>query len=255
MTGLEIAAIIAMVAGTAMQQYSQYSANKAAQKQLNQAMYQLDKDGKKITDVIDESAQDFEHDKRAAQQQELAQKVSDEIKGNVAESQALRNESQSVQGNVSNDYLTAREAANDKTMAASNAFADLVGKIRSAAQLRQIEGIGLMKTGQKVDQYARDARGNWQVGQARVNDALHSKDGLMAAGQIVSALGAAMGMGAGFAGNAAQAGTSSIPASMQTQAIPTTVSGSTVSTMPFDNNYWNLIDTGRGGISAFPTFG
>lgn len=255
MTGLEIAAIIAMVAGTAMQQYSQYSANKAAQKQLNAAMYQLDKDGKKITDVIDESAQDFEHDKRAAQQQELAQKVSDEIKGNVAESQALRNESQAVQGNVSNDYLTAREAANDKTMAASNAFADLVGKIRSAAQLRQNEGIGLMKTGQKVDQFARDARGNWQVGQARVNDALHSKDGLKAAGQIVSALGAAMGMGAGFAGNAAQAGTSSIPASMQTQAIPTTVSGSTVSTMPFDNNYWNLIDTGRGGISAFPTFG
>ena len=255
MTGLEIAAIIAMVAGTAMQQYSQYSANKSAQKQLNQAMYQLDKDGKKITDVIDESAQDFEHDKRAAQQQELAQKVSDEIKGNVAESQALRNESQAVQGNVSNDYLTAREAANDKTMAASNAFADLVGKIRSAAQLRQNEGIGLMKTGQKVDQFARDARGNWQVGQARVNDALHSKDGLMAAGQIVCALGAAMGMGAGFAGNAAQAGTSSIPASMQTQAIPTTVSGSTVSTMPFDNNYWNLIDTGRGGISAFPTFG
>lgn len=212
MISLGTAAIIAMIAGTAMQQYANYSANKAAQKQLNAAMYQLDKDGKKITDVIDESAQDFEHDKRAAQQQELAQKVSDEIKGNVAESQALRNESQAVQGNVSNDYLTAREAANDKTMAASNAFADLVGKIRSAAQLRQNEGIGLMKTGQKVDQFARDARGNWQVGQARVNDAMHSKDALKSAGQIVSALGAAMSLGSlAGAGSAAQAGTSTLP--------------------------------------------
>lgn len=252
MTGLEIAAIIAMVAGTAMQQYSQYSANKAAQKQLNQAMYQLDKDGKKITDVIDESAQDFEHDKRAAQQQELAQKVSDEIKGNVAESQALRNESQAVQGNVSNDYLTAREVANDKTMAASNAFADLVGKIRSAAQLRQNEGIGLMKTGQKVDQFARDARGNWQVGQARVNDALHSKDGLMAAGQIVSALGAAMGMGAGFAGNAAQAGTSSIPASLSSEGATYGSSAATgsIGTNAFSNDYARFFAQGNGGFGA-----
>ena len=204
MTGLEIAAIIAMVAGTAMQQYAQYSANKAAQKQLNDAMYQLDKDGKKINDVIDDAAQEFDANNRYTQQQDIAKNVSDEIKSNVAESQALRDESQAVQGNVSNDYVTARELAKEKTAAASSAFADLVGKIRSAAQLRQNENIGLMKTGQQVDSLARNARGNWQVGQVKVNDALHSKDGLKSAGQLVSALGAAMSMGAGFAGNAAQ---------------------------------------------------
>lgn len=246
-----IGGIIATIVGAAMQQYSQYSANKAAQKQLNNAMYQLNEDGKKITDVIDESAQNFEHNKRAAQQQEIYAKVADEIKGNVAESQALRDESQAVQGNVSKDYLTAREAAQANTIAQSNAFADLVGKIRSAAQLRQNEGIGLMKTGQLVDQYARNARGNWQVGQARVNDALHSKDDLKAAGAIIQAIGSVATMAGGGGGTL----TNTVPASMQSQAIPTTVSGSTVSTMPFDNNYWNLIDTGRGGISAFPTFG
>ena len=200
MDPLSIAAIIAMVAGSAMQQYANYSANKAAQKQLNEAMYQLNDDGKKINSVIDEAAQEFDNSKRQAQQQEIAKNVSDDIKSNVAESQALRNESQAVQGNVSNDFAAARQAANEKTMATSNAFADLVGKIRSAAQLRQNEGIGLMKAGQQVDQLARNARGNWQVGQVRVNDALHSKDGLKSAGQIVSALGAAMGAGAGFAG-------------------------------------------------------
>ena len=212
MISLGTAALIAMIAGTAMQQYANYSANKAAQKQLNEAMYQLNDDGKKITDVIDEAAQEFDNSKRQNQQQEIAEKVADEIKGNVAESQALRDESQAVQGNVSNDYLTAREAAQQKTEATSNAFADLVGKIRSAAQLRQNEGIGLMKTGQKVDQLARDARGNWQVGQVRVNDAMHSKDALKSAGQIVSALGAAMSLGSlAGAGSAAQAGTSTIP--------------------------------------------
>ena len=252
MTGLEIAAIIAMVAGTAMQQYSQYSANKAAQKQLNEAMYQLNDDGKKITDVIDEAAQEFDNSKRQNQQQEIAEKVADEIKGNVAESQALRDESQAVQGNVSNDYLTARQAAQERTALASNAFADLVGKIRSAAQLRQNEGFGLMKAGQKVDQFARDARGNWQVGQARVNDALHSKDGLKAAGQIVSALGAALGMGAGFMGNAAQAGTSTIPASISSEGATYGSSAATgsIGTNAFSNDYARFFAQGNGGYGA-----
>ena len=181
MTGLEIGAIIAAVAGAAMQQYANYSANKAAQAKLNDAMYQLNDDGKKINDVIAEATKDMDAGKRYEQQQEIAKNVSDDLKSNVAESQALRNESQAVQGNVSNDYAAARQAANEKTMATSNAFADLVGKIRSAAQLRQNEGINLTRAGQKVDQLARDARGNWQVGQVRVNDALHSKDGLKAA--------------------------------------------------------------------------
>ena len=249
MTGLEIAAIIAMVAGTAMQQYASYSANKAAQKQLNEAMYQLNDDGKKINDVINEAAQDFEHDKRYTQQQEMAKDVADEIKGNVAESQALRDESQAVQGNVSNDYLTARQAAQERTALASNAFADLVGKIRSAAQLRQNEGFGLMKAGQKVDQFARDARGNWQVGQARVNDAMHSKDGLKAAGQIVSALGAAMGMGAGFAGNAA---TSSVPASLSSEGATYGSSAATgsIGTNAFSNDYARFFAQGNGGYGA-----
>ena len=240
MISLGTAALIAMIAGTAMQQYANYSANKAAQKQLNAAMYQLNDDGKKITDVIDEAAQEFDNDKRQSQQQEIAKKVADEIKGNVAESQALRDESQAVQGNVSNDYLTARQSAQDKTAAASNAFADLVGKIRSAAQLRQNEGIGLMKAGQKVDQFARDARGNWQVGQARVNDAMHSKDGLMSAGQIVSALGAAASLGslAGL-GGAGSAGASTLPSTLTEGGM----------VIPDATNTFNLGTTG--GVNAF----
>ena len=215
-------------------------------------MYQLNDDGKKITDVINDAAQEFDNSKRQNQQQEIAQKVSDEIKGNVAESQALRNESQAVQGNVSNDYLTAREAANDKTMAASNAFADLVGKIRSAAQLRQNEGIGLMKTGQLVDQFARDARGNWQVGQARVNDAMHSKDALKSAGQIVSALGAAMSLGS-LAG-AGSAASSSIPASLSLSSEGATYGSSaatgSIGTNAFSNDYARFFAQGNGGFGA-----
>ena len=195
-----VGGIIATIVGAAMQQYATYSANKAAQKQLNDAMYQLDEDGKKINDVIGDASQEFDAGKRYTQQQEIAKNVADDIKADVAESQALRNESQAVQGNVSNDYLTAREAANEKTTAASNAFADLVGKIRSAAQLRQNEGINMMKTGQQVDQLARNARGNWQVGQVRVNDAMHSKDDLKAAGAIIQAIGSVASMSGGGGG-------------------------------------------------------
>ena len=195
-----IGGLIATIVGAAMQQYSQYSANKAAQAKLNDAMYQLNDDGKKINDVIAEATKDMDATKRYEQQQEIAKNVSDDLKENVAESQALRNESQTVQGNVSNDYTAARQAANEKTMATSNAFADLVGKIRSAAQLRQNEGINLTRAGQKVDQLARDARGNWQVGQVRVNDALHSKDDLKAAGAIIQAIGSVASMAGGGGG-------------------------------------------------------
>ena len=249
MTGLEIGAIIAAVAGAAMQQYANYSANKAAQAKLNDAMYQLNDDGKKINDVIAEATKDMDAGKRYEQQQEIAKNVSDDLKSNVAESQALRNESQAVQGNVSNDYAAARQAANEKTMATSNAFADLVGKIRSAAQLRQNEGINLTRAGQKVDQIAREARGNWQVGQVRVNDALHSKDGLKAAGQIVSALGAAMGMGAGFAGNATQ---TAIPEALSAEGATygSSAATGTIGTNPFSNDYARFFAQGNGGYGA-----
>lgn len=196
MTGLEIGAIIAAIVGTAMQVSANYTANKRAQAALQDAMWQLDEDGKKINEKIVEGAGEFEHDNRAAQQQDIAKQVSDDIKTNVAESQTMRDESQAVQGNVSDDYTKARSASQALTADKANAFADLVGKIRSAAQLRQNEGFGLMKTGQEVDKLARNARGNWQVGQARVDDAAHSRDGLKAAGQLVSALGSIMGMGA-----------------------------------------------------------
>lgn len=209
MTGLEIGAIIAAIVGTAMQVSANYTANKRAQAALQDAMWQLDEDGKKINEKIVEGAGEFEHDKRAVQQKDIAKQVSDDIKANVAESQTMRDESQAVQGNVSDDYTKARSASQALTADKANAFADLVGKIRSAAQLRQNEGFGLMKTGQEVDKLARNARGNWQVGQARVDDAAHSRDGLKAAGQLVSALGSIMGMGAiaSSLGNAATTGT------------------------------------------------
>lgn len=206
MTGLEIGAIIAAIVGAAMQTSASYTANKRAQAALQDAMWQLNEDGKKINEKIVEGAGEFEHDKRAVQQQDIAKQVSDEIKSNVAESQTMRDESQTVQGNVSDDYTQARSASQALTADKASAFADLVGKIRSAAQLRQNEGFGLMKTGQEVDKLARNARGNWQVGQARVDDAAHSRDGLKAAGQLVSALGSIMGMGA--MGQAMSAGAS-----------------------------------------------
>ena len=186
--GWIIGGLIAALVGTAMQSYGQAEANRKAQAKMKAAQYALG------------SAQDkIESPRRIANQEAEANRIASDIKADVSESQAIRDTQQETAGNVSEDYKAARTASQDLTKQKFNAFADLIGQIRSAGTLRQNEGFRLNRYAQNVDQLAKNARGDFAVGQAQAQDALHSKDGLINLGKVVQAIGAVASMYGGIA--------------------------------------------------------
>lgn len=211
---MAIIGLVAAVVGTAMQQYASYQANKAAQAQLNAGMQQLQSSQDKINKTILANTQEYSTENREQRQAEEQQRIADDIKSDVSESQAIRDATQETAGNVSDDYSQARAQAQAETAAQANAFADLIGQIRSAGTLRQNESYKNARYGQQVGMLARNAQGDWTVAQAKANDALHSKDGLANMGKLVSTVGSLMSIAGAGAGTAAtNAGTAATGAS------------------------------------------
>lgn len=204
-----IGGIIAAIVGASMQMYASDQANRAAQKAMQEGNMQLLSSQDKINQKIAEAAAQYETGNREQNQAEEANRIASEIKTDVAESQAIRDSQQETAGNVSEDYKQARASSQAETSQAMNAFADLVGKIRSAGGLRLNESFKLNRYGEDISGLSRQAQGNYRVAQARAQDALHSKDGLANLGKIVSAVGTVMSMGGGAA---AGAGTSAATA-------------------------------------------
>ena len=203
--GWIIGGLIAALVGTAMQSYGQAEANRKAQAKMKAAQYALGSAQDKINAQIQEAAAGYESPRRIANQEAEANRIASDIKTDVSESQAIRDTQQETAGNVSEDYKAARTASQDLTKQKFNAFADLIGQIRSAGTLRQNEGFRLNRYAQNVDQLAKNARGDFAVGQAQAQDALHSKDGLINLGKVVQAIGAVASMYGGIAAAGASA--------------------------------------------------
>nr|DAG48966.1 MAG TPA: hypothetical protein [Caudoviricetes sp.] len=203
-----IGGLIAALIGAGMQQHATASATRKANQRMKMAQYELGQSQDKINQQIADATANYEIGNREQNQAAEADRIASEIKNDVAESQAIRDEQQATAGNVSNDYQQARTQSQAKTQAQANAFADLVAQIRSAGNLRMNEGFRLNRYGQNIDQLAKNARGLFTVRQAQAQDDLHSKDALknwgqaiQIAGTIASMYGAGAGAGAGAAGS------------------------------------------------------
>lgn len=207
--GWIIGGLVAALVGSAMQSYAAASAQRKAQSRMNAAQYALGSAQDKINDKIMQAAGEYQSDKRVTNQQEEADRIATDIKTDVAESQAIRDAQQETAGNVSSDYERAREASQQKTADHANAFADLMGTIRSAGTNRMNEGFKLNRYAQDIGMLAKNAQGDYAVGVSEANDALRSKDGLMNLGKIVSAIGTVASMYGGLASAGAGAAGSS----------------------------------------------
>lgn len=201
MNPLVIGLVMAVV-GAATQVYAQQAANRAAQARLQEGYAAQKSAQDKINEKIADSTQNFASKNREEHQAKEADRISGDIKKDVAESQAIRDEQQTTAGNVSNDYEAARAQSQEKTAEEMNAFADLIGKIRSAGTMRQQEGWATNRNLQDIQFIGRNAQGDMQVAQARAQDALHSRDGLANFGKLLGAAGSAISMGAGLSGAA-----------------------------------------------------
>ena len=200
-----IVGLIMAIVGAATQMYASNQANKKAQARMNEGYMQLRESQDKINEQIAKATGEYETSKREATQAEEADRIASDIKTDVAESQAIRDQQQTTAGNVSSDYEKARADAQQKTADEVNAFADLLGRIRSAGMLRMKEGWGTARIGQEISRLGRDAQGNMTVAQDEANQALHSYDGLANFGKLIGAAGTALSLGAGAAGAGAGA--------------------------------------------------
>jgi hypothetical protein len=199
MDPITIAALAAMVAGAGIQykassdaqerQRREIEASLAAQREL-----QMEAEKKAMG-----AAAEFETPKRAAEQQQLAADIEQSLIQPVSESQAIRAQQQTTQGDVSDEYTTAKAKSDLETVKQAEQLARLLGKTTSAGRLRMNEGIRLMDAGQEVDQLAGFSRGRAGADNIAIQQAGQVSPGSVLAGQLLMAAGSAGLMSGGGA--------------------------------------------------------
>lgn len=194
-----IAALVAAVAGAGLQYKASSDAQERQRREIEaslQAQRELQMQAEK---KAMDAASGYETPKRAAEQQQLAQDIEQSLIQPVSESQAIRAEQQTTQGNVSGDYQTAKAAADLQTMKQAEQLARLLGKTTSAGRLRMNEGIRLMDTGQAVDQLAGFSRGRAGADNIAIQQAGLVDPGQVFLGSLLQSAGTAGLMSGGSA--------------------------------------------------------
>ena len=194
-----IAALVATVAGAGMQHNASREAQKRAEAEIrrsleNQRRLQMQAERKAL-----DTAANFETPKRQAEQAQIAEQITQELIAPVSESQAIRQGQQTTQGNVSEDYLTAKAASDLNTLRQAEQMARLLGKTTSASRLRMNEGIRLMDAGMDVDRLSSFSQGQARADQIAINAAGQVDPGQMFLGALLQAGGSA-GLAGGFGG-------------------------------------------------------
>ena len=203
-TATQMAALAAMVAGS----YMQYQANtdaadrqQAAIRQSLERQAELQKQAEKK--AVDTAAK-FAPGDRIKEQAALEEQITKDLISPVNESQAIRAEQSTTQGDVSGDYSTAKATATANSLKSAEALARLLGKTTSANRLRMNEGIRLMDTGQQVDQLNSFSRGQQAADQIGIQVAGRPDAGQVFMGSLLQAGGSAgMMYGGGGAGSGA----------------------------------------------------
>lgn len=158
-------------------------------------------------------AQDYETPKRKEEQEQIAAEITENLVAPVSESQAIRAGQQTTQGDVSNDYTTAKAASDLQTVKDSENLARMLGRVSSSGRLRLNEGIRLMDTGQQIGTLQNFSRGQHAADQMAIQAAGQANPGMVLAGSLLQSLGTAGLMaGGGAATKGADYGLSTAPA-------------------------------------------
>lgn len=203
MTGLEIGALIAAIVGAGVQYKAQTDATERQQREIAASLLKQDEFSRKAEKKALDTAQTYAPDKRLAEQDQLATEIEQSLIQPVAESQAIRNQQTTTQGDVSQDYTAAKARSELETMKQAEGLARLLGKTTSAGRLRLNEGVRLMDAGMDVDRLGNFARGQLGADQIGIQLAGQADAGQMFLGKTLQALGS---MGMSSYGGAASGG-------------------------------------------------
>ena len=200
---LGIIGLIASLVGAATSTYASYKANSDAQKYIAAAEERNQQDHQKLIDNINRETQNYAADKRQQAQDEIAQQLENQYSAPVSESQIVRSEQQTTQGNVSDDYKKAKEESDNRTQDTINTLAHLMGRVNSSNRLRMNEGIRLADMAAENDWLSNNAQMRARNAQIGAQNVMNSYNGLKALGQGIGAIGTALSLGSGALGNAA----------------------------------------------------
>lgn len=171
MTGLEIAALVAMFAGAAQQYQATQEAQSRQQQEITNSLNAQEELQKKAESTALDAASKFDPSKRMQNQTQIEGQITDALMAPVSDSQKIRSENAGVQGNVSGDYNAAKATADLNTLKTAESMARLLGKTTSSNRLRMNEGVDLMNAGQNIDQLNSFSRGQQSASNIAVQQA------------------------------------------------------------------------------------
>lgn len=190
-SGTTIAALAAMLAGAGLQYKASTDAQKRQQDEIRAGLASQKALQLKAEQRALETAATFDTPKRADEQAVIADALTQEMMAPVSESQNIRAQQQTTQGNVSGDYTTAKAASDLNSMKAAQSLARMLGKSSSANRLRMNEGIRLMDAGQDIDRLGSFSRGQAGADGVAIQQAGLVNPGMQFAGSLLQSAGSA----------------------------------------------------------------
>ncbi len=204
MDPLTIAALTAVIGGAGLQYKAQTDAANArnreiAQSLMNQRKLQVEAEKKAL-----DTAQTFNTPDRMKEQAALEQTIEQGLMQPVSDSQAIRAQQTTTQGNVSNEYQTAKAASDAAVLKDAHMLARLMSKTTGANRLRMNEGLRMMDASMDIDRLGSFSRGQNAADQVAIEVAGRPDAGMQLAGGVLQGLGT-VGLMGGFGGKAASA--------------------------------------------------
>ncbi len=204
-------ALAAMVASAAIQYQATQEAQANQKQAITNSLNSQEELQKTAEAKVMDTAKRFDPNERLKNQAQLSEDITAGLIAPVSESQKIRSENAGVQGNVSNDYNSAKATSDLNTLKTAESMARLLGKTTSSNRLRMNEGVDLMNTGQRIDQLNNFSNGQKAADSIAIQQAGLIDPGKVFAGQLLAAAGSAGmmygGQGVTEAGTAAKYGT------------------------------------------------
>ncbi|MGL5117585.1 MAG: hypothetical protein ACRC7C_19910 [Beijerinckiaceae bacterium] len=209
-SGTTIAALAAMVAGAGLQYKASADAQKRSQEEIRRSLASQKALQLKAEQRALDTAKTFDTPQRAEEQTQIADQLTAQMMAPVSESQAIRADQQTTQGDVSNDYTTAKAASDVNAIKSAQSLAKLLGKSSSANRLRMNEGIRMLDTGQDIDRLGGFSRGQAGADGVAIQQAGQVDPGMQFAGSLLQTAGSA-GLSFGGGGGASGANYGGLP--------------------------------------------
>lgn len=204
-----IAALIAAIAGAALQQKAASDARRNQQRQIQENLMRQQGFQREAEQAALDRAKEFAPELRQEKQQQLEQAATEQMIQPVEQAAPAMQDQSAVQGNVSADYTAGRAKSQAEQLRSANALASILGKITGAGRLRQNEALGMAETGQFIDRLKSFSQGSGNAAQIGITRAGNPNGGLMMAGGLLQTAGtaaAAAGSGGGAGSGSAWTG-------------------------------------------------